>query len=181
MSHDRILYARTPSCGVLKLLGRITHELAPALDEAISSVWENEPPITLLVDLTEVNHIDSTSLGLLARLARMAWESHKPKPTIISDQKDVNAVLISMGFEAVFTIVSASPQDAGLLREAPLRMADTERIAALIRGAHEELIAMNPKNRDLFQGLVGLLEERARRRNLGLENNDTTKKGASPQ
>ena len=42
-----------------------------------------------LLDLTEANSIDSTMLGLLARIAKLANEQGAPPPTLVCPNEDI--------------------------------------------------------------------------------------------
>ncbi len=115
----------------------------------------------MLVDLSRTESIDSTSLGLLAKLSIQADKVFGYTPTLVSTNGDVTRILLSMGFEDVFHIVETQLQHSEQLVELPPIESDHEAMRERVLEAHRTLMSMNETNREAFQDLVATLESEA--------------------
>jgi len=122
-------------------------------------MFENEDFKTVIIDLTETQCIDSTSLGQLAKISILYKEKYGQLPTIISTQDDINRILLSMGFDQVFYIVHELVSHVEYLDELPLKSVDEAEMKQRVLEAHKLLMEMNDSNRDAFQDLVKSLED----------------------
>ncbi len=119
----------------------------------------------LVVDLSETRCIDSTNLGLLARLVRLAREHGDLRPTLVGPSEDVLRTLETMGFDRVFLIVGQEELPlAGSELEvvhAEVTSDPTEDPRALLEvvlDAHRELMAMSEEGAEVFEDAVALME-----------------------
>ena len=75
---------------ILKFVGDVRLTLCATLDchieESLASIDAQE----ILVDLTEAEGIDSTSLGLIAKLSIKAYALSLPKPTVVSTNENAD-------------------------------------------------------------------------------------------
>jgi len=69
MNSGQIYYAITGQRGFLKLAGEIRYPLAASLNQAVNTLLAAPEIQGVVVDLQETDFIDSTCLGLLARVA----------------------------------------------------------------------------------------------------------------
>ena len=161
MSEGRILHARQGRSCIIKMAGQVRHAVSASLDAVIGEALQGDGAEAFIIDLTETEFIDSTNLGLLARIARVQWERGRKQPVIASTNPEVTAVLSSMGFDDAFVIVRELGGEERALVEAPAADEDTRRKAQLILEAHEALMEMNEKNRQTFRSVVELLRKGA--------------------
>ena len=84
MEDGKILYARQDRCCFFKLIGEIRQTISSGFDVTISKMLSEGLTETFIIDLRETSYIDSTNLGLLAKIARGAFEKKALKPTIVS-------------------------------------------------------------------------------------------------
>ena len=110
------------------------------------------PPAGFVIDLTQTESIDSTNLGLLARIANRMHERGGPRVTIVSHRQDINEVLLTMGFDE--EVPSAGNGTRPLTTLAP----DRNNLGRTMLMAHRTLMALNDRNRDQFADVVSLLE-----------------------
>ena len=68
MSTGRIQFAEMDGTFVLKFIGEIRLTLCSALDATIEKIFSSLNFSSIVIDLTESRSIDSTTLGLLAKL-----------------------------------------------------------------------------------------------------------------
>ncbi|MCK5893623.1 MAG: STAS domain-containing protein [Endozoicomonadaceae bacterium] len=158
MSTGKIQFAESDGIYVLKFVGDVRMTLCTTLDKLLEHVLARKGFKSILVDLTETEGIDSTSLGLLAKLSVQARKRFGLIPTIISSNDDINRVLLSMGFDKVFVIVKESKDGSQLLRDLPNTECSEQAARKQVLAAHRALMNLNESNRVIFQDLVQTLE-----------------------
>ena len=154
----RIQYAESGGTFILKFLGDVRLTLSAALDAYIEKVISALHFRSIVIDLTETENIDSTSLGLLAKLSILSSERIGSLPTLVSNQADMLRLLQSMGFEQVFNIVAESTQTDAELKELPAQVLSEEQVRQQVLEAHRLLMDLNEHNRTAFTDLVSSLE-----------------------
>lgn len=166
----RILHARSGGIHVLRLLGEVRYPLAPALDAWLRKLFEEDPrPAGFVIDLSETEAIDSTHLGLLARLNNRLRQAGAPRATLVTGRPDISEVLMSMGFDEEFNLVGPDGQpvvpEGFTVAEGDADEADDEALASTVLEAHQALMNLNERNREQFKDVVAILElEQAERR-----------------
>ena len=158
MPSYKILQAEEQGVYVLKFIGEIRLNLCSTLDNIIESMVSDVDFKTAVIDLTETEVIDSTTLGLLAKIALAAEKRSHFLPTLISTNPDVTRIVRSMGFDTIFIIVSEPASRVEELAEIPVLKATEQEVREQVLDAHKVLMSMNARNRDEFQNLVRALE-----------------------
>lgn len=159
MDDGSISYASHADIHVLRFVGDIRYPLAPSVAQFTDHLLKKIPQATLVIDLTDTRSIDSTNLGLLARIANRVKENKGPRVTIVSTQEDVNALLVSMGFQEVFDIVEANGRTVDHeLRTLSPEPTDKDSVARTVLEAHRSLMELNDRNRATFRDVVEALE-----------------------
>ena len=67
-----ILFAQVENVQVLKFLGDVRVTLGPTISRYLESIGQDAKLKSIIIDLTEAIGIDSTSLGLLAKISLSA-------------------------------------------------------------------------------------------------------------
>ncbi|MEJ2055316.1 MAG: STAS domain-containing protein, partial [Calditrichaceae bacterium] len=106
MSDSNVLYALEDRCLYIKLTGEIRHTVCSGFDALIQQSIQMDQADRFVVDLRETQYLDSTTLGIIARMARHMQNKSKGKPVIISTNDDVNQILNSVQFGSVTEIVT---------------------------------------------------------------------------
>ena len=158
MTPGRILVANGDGTCLLKLVGDVRLSLGAAFDEYVERLFANSKLRSVLVDLSATDGIDSTSLGVLARLAVRTRERLGCIPTLVSTRQDITRILTTMGFDDIFHIVKEPLEDERQLGELPSSDLSLEEMRRRVLTAHRNLMAMNDDNRERFQDLVATLE-----------------------
>lgn len=164
MAEGQILHARgADGIHVLRLLGEVRYPLAPALDAYLQRLFRpgGEAPAGFVIDLRETGAIDSTHLGLLARLATRLRKAGAPRPTLVTGRPDITEVLLSMGFDEEFSLVGpdgAPPPGVDGESVGGAGDVDDAALGATVLDAHRALMALNERNRDQFADVVAALE-----------------------
>lgn len=163
MSKGTLLVADKGGVHVLKFVGDVRLTLGPAIETYLANLLAQPGFRSLVVDLTETEGIDSTSLGLLAKIAFRTQDKFDVVPTIVSTNDDVTRILLSMGFDDVFLIVR-EPLGRSNLNEMQLGSFEVgecseDMLRDQVLEAHKVLMGMNDANRECFSNLVSALEE----------------------
>ena len=158
MSAGRILVANGDGTYLLKFVGDVRLSLGAAFDEFLERLFQSDSLRSVLVDLSAAEGIDSTSLGVLARLSVRSQERLGCVPTLVSTRPDITRLLTTMGFDDVFHIVKEPLSDERQLGEMPKSDLSTVELRRRVLSAHRTLMAMNDDNRERFQDLVATLE-----------------------
>jgi anti-anti-sigma factor len=155
---DKILYSEHDGIHFLRFQGDILHTLAPALDRLLKHLATGSASHSYLLDLTETRSIDSTMLGLLARIAKLAKEHGETPPALICSNEDIIDLLIGIGFDEVFSLLACDGVPLGEAQEIDRAETDDRSLTQTMLEAHQELINLKEDNRLLFEDVVDLLQ-----------------------
>jgi len=158
MSSGRIQFAEQNGVCVFKFSGEVRLTLSAALDEVIKQLASRNDWSAIAIDLTEASSIDSTTLGLLAKLSLLAKEKNHLLPTLLSTQSDINRVLQSMGFEQVFNLIEKPLLPPVHLHDLPPLTQSEDEARIRVLEAHRTLMQLNASNHAAFADLVKTLE-----------------------
>ncbi len=159
MAHNACLYGHEGGTHVLRFIGDIRYPMAPSLEDFLDRLFTRTRPDGFVIDLRQASSIDSTNLGLLARLAKRMRKAKQARVTLLSDQSDINELLLSMGFDSVFDLVERC--DPAPLATQPIKpnAVDAEELGRTVLNAHRDLMGINQQNNDEFRKLVDMLEQ----------------------
>jgi len=160
MDAGKILVAESQGIYIVKFMGDVRLNLCSTLDQYTDQMFTDEGFKTVIIDLTETQCIDSTSLGQLAKISILYKDKFGQLPTIISTNEDINRILNSMGFDQVFYIVKELVSKVEYLDELPTQTVDEDEMRRRVLEAHKLLMNMNDSNREAFQDLVDSLEDK---------------------
>ncbi|PKM05094.1 MAG: anti-anti-sigma factor [Gammaproteobacteria bacterium HGW-Gammaproteobacteria-6] len=158
MTTGKIQFAESEGTFVLKFVGDVRLTLCAALDAYIEKIFSVLNFNAIIIDLTETDCIDSTSLGLLAKLSILSRDKVGFLPTLVSNKDDMNRLLQSMGFDQVFNIVSQVEPSMADLADLPGQLLSEELVKDKVLEAHRILMNLNDHNRAAFRDLVSALE-----------------------
>jgi anti-anti-sigma factor len=159
MHNGKVLYASHEGIAVLRFVGDIRYTLTPSVERFVEQLFTQAPPQGLVIDLTETASIDSTSLGLMARIANRMLNCRAQRVTLVSDRQDINEMLTAMGFRKVFNIVHDSESPSEHAQELPVAEPDKETLTRIVLEAHRTLMAINRGNEERFRDVVTALEK----------------------
>jgi anti-anti-sigma factor len=158
MQPGRILVAGQDGAFVIKLVGDVRLTLCTTLDEFFDEMLSVANFASIVVDLSDASNVDSTTLGLLAKLAIKAKARFQFVPLILSTNPDITRVLESMGFDRVFRIREEPLLNDEDLGELPALPCSEDAVKARVLEAHRTLMGLSDSNHAKFRELVSLLE-----------------------
>jgi anti-anti-sigma factor len=155
----RILAAQHDGAYALKIVGDVRVTLCATIDDYLQQMFDDQRFDSVLVDLCEAEGIDSTTLGLLAKLAIRTRELHGFKPVVYSSNPGINRLLHSMAFDRIFEIREESCDSPASISEVPAVSRDAELVKDKVIEAHAILMDLSDENRDRFQDLMAVLQQ----------------------
>lgn len=159
MSTGQIQFAEQDGSFILKFLGEVRLTLCSALDVTIEKLFCERSFVQIIIDLTETRSIDSTTLGLLAKLSILSQRKTGRLPTLVNTNADISRLLQSMGFEDIFNIVNAPLPCPDCLDDLPPQDEPEDKVRGRVLEAHRILMDLNEHNRRAFKDLVNALEQ----------------------
>ncbi len=158
MAQNSILFAENDGICFIKLIGSIQYTISSGFDKLVAQILASKTIKEAIFDVTQATHIDSTNLGLMARIANSLIEKYDHKPVIICDNTDINTLFLSMGFEHAFLIVKKLEMVQPELFELPAEKQKRADQLKMLTNAHRTLMEMNDKNHDTFKTVVEMFE-----------------------
>jgi anti-anti-sigma factor len=158
MEQGRILAASQNGAYVIRLVGDVRLTLCTAMDDFFQHMFEDPEFASVWVDLCDVEGIDSTTLGLLAKLALKVKEKFGFEPAIYSCDPGINRLLKSMAFHRLFELheeACSNPED---IAEIPSVKGSEDSVKQKVIEAHRVLMGISDENRDRFKDLLTALE-----------------------
>lgn len=160
MSQGSIYYALLDNHYVIKFTGEVRLTLCSSLDAHIEKVISSNECEHVLVDVTEALCLDSTTLGLIAKLAIRAKNKGLPAPVLVSTHNDVTRTLLSMGFDQIFVLLDVLPLTQYELTQVPMVQESVEAMQERIIKAHKILMSLSDSNYEAFNSLIAVLEKK---------------------
>ena len=154
----KILFAEKSGIHVLKFVGDVRLTLGPTISTFLEQLRSCSDFRSMIIDLTDTETIDSTALGLIAKISICTQESFNRTTTIVSPRGDVTRVLNSMAMEQVCVISHDQISDEPGLRELPQEIASEDVLREQVLEAHKVLMSLTSENYEKFQDLVEALE-----------------------
>lgn len=160
MKAQQYLFTICKNVLCLKLRGNITYLNSYPFDSFSRHIFTRTDFTSVLIDLSETTGIDSTNLGILARIGSAARTRSGEKATIIATSPDISRTLESMGFGQVFAIINEpAPPGAGLKPLPPAAPEGVTGLAETILDAHRELMSISKQNEKTFRSVVDFMEK----------------------
>jgi anti-anti-sigma factor len=158
MKPGQILVADHKGVFVIKMVGDVRLTLCISFDQFIDAMFKSDDFTSVLFDLSEAEAIDSTTLGLMAKISILGQERCGIIPVILASNPSIQRILQTMGFSDIFTIVDEL--DAPAFTAKPLNCVncDEKVVKEKVLEAHKILMDLNASNADAFRNLVAMLE-----------------------
>lgn len=142
----------------LRFTGDVRLPWCVTLENYCNYVLQNEQVRSLVVDLSSAANLDSTTLGILAKIGQSARRRLGSKPDIYLSDSSIHRLLVSMGFEALFAMHMSAPPSRPELPVLPLGESEESAVQDSVIDAHRALMDMNQHNTRQFENLVETLE-----------------------
>ncbi|HMJ55915.1 MAG TPA: STAS domain-containing protein [Polyangiaceae bacterium] len=159
MPNGHVTHAQKEGYHVLRYFGRVDYMLATSINRFADRIIEKGGVGGLIFDLTEAENLDSTNLGLLARIAERVRTAGGGRSVIVSTSDNINCVLRSMSFDQIFDIVT-DPTGVPAEGDDPIEAEpqSQEELLHTMLDAHRTLVSLSESDRLEFQDVVACLE-----------------------
>jgi len=161
MTTGKILAAEHKHMAMLKFVGDVRVLMSSTLDGYCNGLYRRGILDAMLVDLTEARGIDSTALGLLAKMAIQLRNRFNVMPTIVSTNPDITQILHRMSFDLIFSIIDKPLNGAGTYSELKQSQESENSLRDKVLDAHVTLMALSEQNKLEFQDLVQALKSQS--------------------
>lgn len=158
MNSGRILVAIVNNVPILKFVGDVRVLMSGTMDSYFSTLYNRAIIDSMIVDMTETKGIDSTALGLTAKMAIQLRNRFNVSPTIISTQPDITRILKSMSFDLICDIVEEPQSRKTVYSELKENAESEDSVRQKVIEAHQTLMTLSEENRIEFQDLVSALK-----------------------
>jgi anti-anti-sigma factor len=160
MSETATLYAKQNDVYIIKLVGNIRYTLGCALEEFLNQLFLKTDYNSIILDLTEVTGIDSTGLGLLAKVANFVRDRFTTQATLVSTNQNINHILDSVGFYEIFQICDTTPIKVDTLQPIPSKNFSKSELSKTLLDSHDALSQLNDNNRETFKDVIDILKHK---------------------
>lgn len=158
MQSGQIMVGAHEGIYVIKLAGDVRLNLCTSFDSFIDNMFAYGDFRDVVFDLQDAEGVDSTTLGLMAKIAIRALDRGCHKPMVLAADAGIRHLLDAMGFESLMDF-SGRPQKVPA-RTRPLKCETPDECSAreMVLEAHRVLMSLNEHNAETFRDLVHTLE-----------------------
>lgn len=154
----KILAARHGGTTVLKLVGDVRLTMSTSLDNFIIAMFDEPSFASVSIDLCEAEGLDSTTLGLLAKIAIRTRGQFQFTPILVCSDPSILKLLDSMCFDTIFEIREQAPEQLSDFGELPVAVSSEAEVKEKVLEAHRLLMGLSEENAERFRELVCSLE-----------------------
>ena len=160
MQPGKILVSHDDDVYLIKLVGDVRVTLCTSLNNYIEAIFQTGNVAEGVIDMLDAVAVDSTTLGLLAKLAIYSHDHFGIKPTVFCNDESLYQVLAVMGLDEIFNIIQESSSAADY-QELPDISSDVEveEVRDRVLEAHRLLSVLNERNQQEFIDLIRSLEQ----------------------
>ncbi|MEZ5529020.1 MAG: STAS domain-containing protein [Porticoccaceae bacterium] len=159
MQPGKILVSHHDEVYLIKLVGDVRVTLCTSLNNYIEAIFKDAHVSEVVTDMMDTEAVDSTTLGLLAKLGLYCEDNYGIKPTVFCNDESIYQVLEVMGLDEVFDIIQGAHEDRENYEELANIESGVEEIRDRVLEAHRLLSLLNDHNRREFVDLIHALEQ----------------------
>jgi len=148
---------------LIKMSGDVRLNLSVVFDDFIQDMLSDPGFRSVVFDLSDAIAVDSTTLGLMAKISLRGRAFGHPDPVMLTQSPGILRLLKSMGFDELLTLeagidVSTAAQGLENLQNGGEK---EEKIRQTVLEAHRILSSLNEKNEATFRDLLQSLEDQS--------------------
>ena len=160
MNPGKILVADSMGDYLLKLSGDVRVTLCGTLNRHIEMIFGSKDVKQVVVDMLDADCLDSTTLGLLAKLGLHCRKNYGINIQVFCENASILRTLECMSFDEIFDIFQDVPDIKGHshLHNIRIEKSDIDDVQLQVLEAHKLLIELSPGNSREFTDLIRALE-----------------------
>lgn len=159
MTEGRYQFAENENFYMIKMSGNLKYTGSGGFDTFVENLFSRINDKDVFIDLTEAQYLDSTNLGIMAKISDTMTSRYGKQTTIISSNPDITTLLLNLGFDDYFTILDECPGTQSALSDISEMVTGNRNMAMMMLEAHKSLMELNDKNRIVFSSVVELLQK----------------------
>lgn len=161
MSTGHIYVADHNGVFVIRMEGDVRLTLCISFDQFITAMFSDGSANAIVFDLRDAVGIDSTTLGLMAKISIGAKEHGLATPVVVVGSEGMVRLLESMGFDDIFDISRNLPlPESGSEQVLNETISSEEQVKQTVLEAHQILMDLNDSNKVKFHELVETLQNK---------------------
>ena len=160
MTPGKILVADSMGDYLLKLSGDVRVTLCGTLNRHIETIFGSKNVKQVVVDMLDADCLDSTTLGLLAKLGLHCRKNYGINIQVFCENASILRTLECMSFDEIFDIFQDVPdiKEHIHLHSIQIENSDIDAVRLQVLEAHKLLIELSPGNSREFTDLIRALE-----------------------
>ena len=158
MSAGKILVSDNQGNYLLKFLGDVRVTLCGSLNRHMETIFGSHDVKKVVVDMLEAEGLDSTTLGLMAKLGMYCRKEYGINVQVFCQNQSILRTLDCMGFDEIFDIIHEVPAIDAELHSIESVSSEVDEIRRQVVEAHKLLMELNPDNSKEFTDLIRALE-----------------------
>ena len=158
MTSGHVTHAAREGVHVLRYFGTVNYTLAPGLQRFLHHLIHEGAVSGLVFDLTAAESLDSTNLGLMARVNEEVHDLGAANSVIISSNEDIDVVLRSMGFDQSFDLFAKAAVPEAVDEPVAAEPPSATELHHTMLDAHRALCRLSEAGRIEFEQVVACLE-----------------------
>lgn len=137
MTEGTVRYIQEHGNWFVTMAGDIRYSLGPAIHALLERAFAEEDESHFVIDMSQIEGIDSTCLGILARIIDHP-SKNSIRPIIITGGNDIHELLLAVCFDRMFDLVESIDETitAQQLQPIPTVAVDQENMLILLLEAH---------------------------------------------
>ncbi len=159
MSAPRYQVAFHESKYFIKLSGELRYTDCVSFNQFLKKICREDDYTDIMVDVTEADFLDSTNLGLIAKLALHVQSKFKHKLVVLSSRPHVTKSMTSMGLGHLCDFLEYVDDENSRVEVDEVARAEDPDVATVMLEAHRILMGLSEENASLFKSVVTLLED----------------------
>lgn len=143
----------------IKLKGVIRYSQCAGLEAFIDNLFESPAFNSVAIDLENAEMLDSTALGLLAKISIELRKITQQKATLFIQNGELLHILKRVCFDQVFKIVpvKSHQENIDFVEIKNLKQSEQEVLSSVL-AAHESLAELSESNRSLYTDITEALK-----------------------
>ena len=158
MSAGKILVSDNQGNYLLKFIGDVRVTLCGSLNRHMETIFGSQDVKKVVVDMLEAEGVDSTTLGLMAKLGMHCRKEYGINVQVFCQNPSILRTLDCMGFDEIFDIIQELPDIDAELHSIESVSSEVDEIRRQVVEAHKLLMQLNPDNSKEFTDLIRALE-----------------------
>ena len=158
MAAGKILVSEKEGVYLLKFSGDVRVTLCGSLNRHMDTIFGSQDVKQVVIDMLEAEAVDSTTLGLIAKLALHCRKEYAINIQLFCQNTSILRTLECMGFEEIIDIFQEVPDIDAELEDIETVSSDIDAVRRQVLEAHKILVQLSPDSSKEFTDLIRALE-----------------------